>query len=79
MVDLVKLKGPKLDDNVENTFRVARQNALNMKATGVIIMVIHDEDQSIVYNVHAQGLKNSQVIGYMELGKSQVYERMFDV
>jgi len=79
MADLVKLKGPKLDDNVENTFRVARQNALNMKATGVIIMVIHDEEQSIVYNVYAQGLKNSQVIGYMELGKSQVYERMFDV
>lgn len=79
MADLVKLKGPKLDDNVENTFRVARQNALNMKATGVIIMVIHDGDESIFYNVHAQGLKNSQVIGYMELGKSQVYERMLDV
>lgn len=76
MVEIVPIGSSKLDDAVEDTFRTARQDALESGATAVIIVVIRDSENTISYNTHNQGVRNSQALGYLELAKQQVYSRM---
>lgn len=76
MVEIVQISTSKLNDAVEDTFRTARQDALESGATAVIIMVIRDSENTISYNTHNQGVRNSQALGYLELAKQQIYSRM---
>lgn len=76
MVEIVPISSSKLDDAVEDTFRTARQDALESDATAVIILVIRDFENTISYNTHNQGVRNSQALGYLELAKQQIYGRM---
>lgn len=61
MVEIVPINTSKLDDVVEDTFRTARQDALESGATAVIIIVIRDSDNSISYNTIARVLGTAKL------------------
>ena len=78
MTNLSSIEGSRLPKHIEDTFKDARAEALENKATSVIIVVISDIDEVVRYRTFSWGIRNSQVLGYLEIARHQVYEGMLN-
>ena len=78
MTNLTSIEGPRLPKHIEDTFKDARAEALENKATSVIIVVISDVDEVVRCRTFSWGIRNSHALGYLELARHQVYESMLN-
>lgn len=76
MADLHSIDASRLPKDIEDNFRRARAEAVEKKANAVVVIVVSDNEPLISYKVFSYGVRNSHVIGYLELAKNQIYENM---